>query len=439
MPRPNAATSYSDVELTGVLNTDSLLAGVKWGKELGTSASLTYSFYQDGVSQFADNYSDEGEPDGAYALSSAQKNIVQWALSKWSAVANLTFTQVTDTASNVGTLRFAGYDFMDSDTYAWAYYPDGSPSGGDVWIGSATEEARPTPGSNDAHTFLHEIGHALGLKHPFAEDPDNPDENVLPARFDNPHYTVMSYNTDEYSFLPTTPMLLDIAAMQYLYGANMTWQTGNNVYSWGANQKIFETIWDAGGTDTLSAANRVAKVTLNLNEGSFSSIGAVNNLAIAYNAKIENATGSAFADTLIGNALQNVLTGGAGNDSLSGGAGNDTLKAGTGVDQLTGGTGNDVFDFNALNELSLGNNRDVITDLKAGDRIDLADIDAKTASAANDAFTFIGTKTAFTGDASGLLRFSNGTLYGSTDADTAAEFEIRLTGVTALTAASLVV
>lgn len=32
-------------------------------------------------------------------------------------------------------------------------YPDGSPSGGDVWIGTATEEARPTPGSNDAHTF----------------------------------------------------------------------------------------------------------------------------------------------------------------------------------------------------------------------------------------------------------------------------------------------
>lgn len=89
-------------------------------------------------------------------------------------------------------------------------------------------------------------------------------------------------------------MLLDIAAMQYLYGANMTWQTSNNVYSWGARTRKFSTIWDAGGTNTLSAANRVAKVTLNLNEGSFSSIGAVNNLAIAYNAKIGKRLGYAF-------------------------------------------------------------------------------------------------------------------------------------------------
>lgn len=432
MPGPNASSPSSTIRLTGTLNTDALLSGYKWAGSVGTGAALTYSFYQDGVSPFTEDYSEDGEPDGAYALSSAQKSTVQWALSKWSSVANLTFTQVTDTANNVGTLRFAGYDFMEEDTYAWAYYPDSAPSGGDVWIGPATEEARPTPGSNDAHTFLHEIGHALGLKHPF-EDGD-----ILPTRFDNPRYTVMSYNTDGYNFLPTTPMLLDIVAMQYMYGANMAWQTGNNTYSWSATQKIFETIWDAGGTDTISAASRTTKVTINLNEGSFSSIGGTNNVATAYNAKIENAIGSSFGDSLTGNALHNVLTGGAGNDTLSAGAGNDTLKAGTGVDQLTGGSGNDVFDFNALNELGLGSNRDVITDFQRADRLDLSGVDANAATARNDAFTFVGTLSAFKGDASGLLRFSNGILYGSTDADTAAEFEIRLTGVSLFEASSLI-
>lgn len=98
-------------------------------------------------------------------------------------------------------------------------------------------------------------------------------------------------------------------------------------------------------------------------------------------------------------------------------AGNDTLKAGAGVDRLTGGTGNDVFDFNALNELRLGNNRDVITDLKTATALIFTNIDAKTASAANSTFTFIGTGQVY-GVYSGLLRFSNGTLYGSTDADT---------------------
>lgn len=440
MPRPAAATPYSDIELSDELLIDALLCGTKWAGELGTGAALTYSFYRDGVSQFAFDYSYDDEPSYAYELTNTQKTSVQWALSKWAAVANLNFTQVTDSSSSVGDLRFAGYEYMGDDTYAWAYYPDGTPSGGDVWIGPATNERSPTPGTNDGHTFLHEIGHALGLKHPFSEEPDNPDENVLPDRFDNPHYTVMSYNTDDYSFLPTTPMLLDVAVMQYLYGANMQWQTGNNTYSWTATQSIFETIWDAGGTDTISAANRTTKVTINLNEGSFSSIGAADNVAIAYNAEIENATGSAYGDTLIGNALRNVLTGNAGNDTLSGGADSDVLIGGMGVDKLTGGAGADRFDFNVLSESGLGIRGDVISDFNrtAGDKIDLSDIDAKAASLANDAFRFIGTKTAFVGDSSGQVRFYNGVLYGSTDADTAAEFEIRLTGVTSFDASALI-
>jgi Ca2+-binding RTX toxin-like protein len=153
----------------------------------------------------------------------------------------------------------------------------------------------------------------------------------------------------------------------------------------------------------------------------------------------ENLTGSNFHDKLTGNALANTLNGGAGNDTLAGGAGNDLLIGGTGLDMLYGGTGADTFDFNALNEMGLGAAlRDVIGDFKTseGDKIDLSTLDANLATAANDAFSFIGAS-AFSSNATGQLRFAGGVLYGSTDADTAAEFEIQLVGVSNLQTADL--
>jgi serralysin len=179
-------------------------------------------------------------------------------------------------------------------------------------------------------TFIHETGHAIGLKHSFA--PGGANWTTLDPSLDDVALTVMSYNNN-YSYLPTTPMLLDILAIQSLYGANSNWMTGNNVYSWVPTQSVFETIWDAGGNDTIDGSNQLASVRINLNEGQFSQIGKAftdqngdafnEGLAIAFGAKIENAYGSAFNDSLIGNAMGNLLNGMAGADTLDGGAGND--------------------------------------------------------------------------------------------------------------------
>ena len=145
--------------------------------------------------------------------------------------------------------------------------------------------------------------------------------------------------------------------------------------------------------------------------------------------------GGSANDTLLGADGADSLLGGLGNDSLSGGAGADRLEGGAGKDSLSGGTGNDVFLWTAASHTGkTAQTADTITDFATGDRIDLSAIDAKPATAANDAFALV---QSFTGP--GQLKFTDGVLYGNTDSDPAtAEFAIVLTGVNALTSANLV-
>lgn len=160
-----------------------------------------------------------------------------------------------------------------------------------------------------------------------------------------------------------------------------------------------------------------------------------------------NGTGNDLSNLINGNTGINLLSGldgndslngNAGNDSLDGGAGDDVLNGGAGVDMLTGGSGADVFVFSLATHSGGGvTQRDTITDFVSvdGDKIDLRSVDAIATSAGLQSFTFIGSST-FT--AAGQLRFAGGVLYGSTDADTTAEFSIALTGVTALQASDLI-
>ncbi|KIK82763.1 M10 family metallopeptidase, partial [Pseudomonas sp. W15Feb9B] len=332
MPSPSGITLSLTSKLTGINALDSLLSGSYWAGvnwPFDGPTKLTYSFIEPNTSYFPTNYSADNEYKSIYSLSGYQKNGIISALATWSAVANITFTQTSDDISNVGDLRFGGYGLMGNEAAAWAYTPSNTPNGGDVWIGEPTTDY-PIKGTYDYMTYIHEIGHALGLKHPFSASGSNP--TILNPALDDVQFTVMSYN-NSYSYQPMTPMVLDILAIQALYGANMNWQTGDNVYSWKAYEPVFETIWDAGGNDTIDASSQADQVDINLNEGTYSKIGLPNviggsvfqsGLGIAYGAKIENAIGSNYNDILRGNSLDNVLNGGTGVDWMYGGAGNDT-------------------------------------------------------------------------------------------------------------------
>ena len=151
-------------------------------------------------------------------------------------------------------------------------------------------------------------------------------------------------------------MLLDILAIQHLYGANYSWQSGDNAYSFNGAAQYFETIWDGGGNDTITYSSEIGGI-IDLREGEASKLGQpvwilradgsqqsqVRNVWIAYGAVIENATGGSGNDDITGNAEANVLSGMAGNDTLYGGEGNDTLDGGEGADSMTGEAGDDNY------------------------------------------------------------------------------------------------
>jgi Ca2+-binding RTX toxin-like protein len=244
-----------------------------------------------------------------------------------------------------GDLRFGFTDVGNAQ--AEGFLP-GVGAGGDVWFSYTEKSISFAEGSYNYLTLLHEIGHALGLKHPFAAGWFNP--AVLPDWLDNQSYTLMSYSAlggypySDFTYRPTTPMVLDIQAIQYLYGANTGHNAANTLYGFSQGSNYHETIWDGGGRDTISYEGSDGCV-IDLRQGAGSTLGnpvyavdlyghrtPVSNVWIANGAVIENASGGNGADRLAGNEVSNSLSGGMGSDTISGGGGNDRIDGGGGQD-----------------------------------------------------------------------------------------------------------
>jgi serralysin len=349
-PSPYTTSPTTNISInSGVSNVDPFLLGVKWGTSgVGTAATIYYSFP---VSNSTTLW-DQGPAAYLYApgyeiysgfrpLTVTQQSYATTALQSWANVANINIIKVsTETSAAVGDIRvaFTSDGLMDPGSFAYAYKP-GPSYGGDVWLNTI----QPVSTGNNFNvggfgyqTLVHELGHALGLAHPFEGGAP------LSLTLDNFRYTQMSYSDAPghqdggfSSYYPSTPMLLDIQAIQYLYGANMSYRTGNDIYVFNGTSINYETIWDAGGIDTI-VYNSTTGGVINLNAGSFSVLGSpvsldngtlqYDNVAIAYNVTIENATGGTGNDNIYGNSADNSLNGNLGNDTLDGGAGADTAK-----------------------------------------------------------------------------------------------------------------
>lgn len=367
MPSPTSWSFNSDTHPSGNRQIDSLLGGTKWGGITGTPASITYSF--PGLDATWSTDKNTGYPQipgndpwtGYDALTPDEQNQAIAAINSWAAIANITFTETTDNNSTVGDIRFA-FSSVEPNAQAWAYLPYDSAFAGDVWFttsGTSHDNNYPwTEGSYEFETVVHELGHALGLKHPFKIKP------LLPASQDYQWNTVMTYSAKPghqnwfLSYYPTAPMALDIKAIQYLYGANMSFHAGDDTYVFDEGSNYFQTIWDAGGNDTLQYNATTKGGLIDLRSGHWSQLGQgidvfngqgkkvttdFKTVDIYNTVTIENAIGSNFADKIYGNNADNKLTGGEGDDLLDGGAGNDFLDGGLGQDKLIGGTGNDTY------------------------------------------------------------------------------------------------
>lgn len=196
------------------------------------------------------------------------------------------------------------------------------------------------------------------------------------------------------------------------------------------------------GVDTASYADVLAAMTilLTVDPGetpSASGAGRFDSLS-----GIENILAGAENDVVRGDGAANLLNGGGGDDLLRGEGGDDRLIGGTGLDVLTGGAGRDRFVFRALDEIAAGPGNDVVEDLVQadGDRIVLKAIDPLPATAANEAFSFIGSDPI---TAAGQIRYEQDGV-GTTiqisvdDQGMIATYEIRLGGLVALSAADFV-
>ena len=282
----------------------------------------------------------------------------------------------TNDANQPNTIAIARNQQEDSAGYA--RYPHSGSSGSDIFLNDASYNATLAPGTSGARTLIHEIGHALGLKHPF-DDPD-PFNNVadppyLQGEEDHPRWTVMSYTAR--AERGHTFSELDIAALHYLYGPSKTSRTGNDRYVYDPDSANF--IWDGAGNDTIDASGSDQRVTIFLEPGHHgfggssrnTRITAAGQITVNFGSEIENLLGSDYDDELTGNQLANQISGRngddrifgkGGNDRLDGGAGNDRLDGGSGNDRLDGGSGNDRLDGGSGNDrLDGGSGNDRLT------------------------------------------------------------------------------
>jgi len=266
--------------------------------------------------------------EGFTAFSSIQRQNAVEALKYIETVTALSFVQTNEVLKS-NTLLFA-LNTQEEDSYAYAYLPEIHPLGSDIYMAIHPTNETMSIGTEGALTLIHEIGHALGLKHPHEEAEGLGKVSVLPVDEDSVANTVMSYEESTVENFKFEFNHLDIAALHYIYGPNPNARASDDTYEISSTETNF--IWDSAGVDTIDASKLEAGVTLHLSPGYHDFVGesaasivtAPGQVTVNFGTTIENVIGTPFNDALFGNAQDNLITGNGGSDTMDGGGGVDT-------------------------------------------------------------------------------------------------------------------
>ena len=416
------------VKSTGDQQIDALLSGDKWGVK-----TITYSFYDDDVpnSYYTDEKFTEIFGEVSEVSEGIKNNIHTIFKSFIEPFVNLKFIEVKDTQDSYGLMRFQLADNPQNSAYtAYTFYPwstdynqgNSNDQAGDVLLSNKNDVNdggkgfQSGIGSYGFSTLIHEILHAIGLKHPGDYNLDGAgDPPFLLHAEDNTTNSIMSYN--EAGAAPSTPMPYDIKALQYLYGAkqhndgkttyvfDQTYGFSDGRQFWGsASKETKVALWDSGGVDTLDFSKLAwdkSGYRFDLREGgALTSQSAYNSETytprgsketyqtsdsgafIAYDVTIENLVNSTSNDTIIANKVGNTFSGyladlKTGKDTIVGSDRLDTLD-------LSGYKSSDVSQTAKGDDLVLdlgGNGSITLKEYYSavkGDRIRILFDDAKT-------------------------------------------------------------
>ena len=273
----------------------------------------------------------------------------------WQPVTQQVQTATLDILNKVGQVIDVEFQYTDNpkqpfviafmsntqgNTDAYAYFPDAEFSiGSDIFISPELLNPKKISANKtnyDYEVIVHELGHALGLKHSFAPLGEN--DYFLPAIEDRSNLTAMTYSEDSH-FFNGEFRPFDYLTLVQFYGINPALNSGDDTYFFSNLGGTY--IIDAGGRDTIDVRAGIGNAFVDLGENSHSYLGVEHEyisapfqMTISRHSEIEDVLTGPGDDHVIGNNLDNYISTATGNDVVFAGGGRDTVDLGVGENKV---------------------------------------------------------------------------------------------------------